>query len=72
LDNFIEWLDERVEDRMVNGFCNQRRDFLQYFIDAKDENKNPVKKGDVMIEGVNLLGAGADTTTIGILACLGA
>jgi cytochrome P450 len=45
---------------------------LQHFINAKDQNGQPVQKSDVMIEGVNILGAGADTTSIAILAVLGA
>ncbi|KAF7556309.1 hypothetical protein G7Z17_g1508 [Cylindrodendrum hubeiense] len=71
-DIFLEWLDERVEERMTQGLKDgQRRDMLQHYIEAKDPQGLPVKKGDVMIEGVNILGAGADTTTIGILAILG-
>jgi len=71
-DVFLDWLDRQVEDRMVNSLGDRRRDMLQHFIEAKDMSGNPVKKEDVMIEGVNLLGAGADTTAIGILACIGA
>jgi cytochrome P450 len=33
-------------------------------------SREPVKKRGVMIEGVNILGAGADITTIGILSIL--
>lgn len=72
---FLNWLDNRVEERyrsLRSDADNKRRDMLQVFIDAKDMSGNPVKKGDVMIEGVNILGAGADTTTVGILATLGA
>ncbi|KAH6983189.1 cytochrome P450 [Ilyonectria sp. MPI-CAGE-AT-0026] len=71
-DIFLDWLEERVEERMKHGLQHgQRRDMLQHYIEAKDPQGLPVKKGDVMIEGVNILGAGADTTTIGILAILG-
>ncbi|CAI4215965.1 unnamed protein product [Parascedosporium putredinis] len=69
---FLDWLDARVAERYRNGLGGKRRDLLQHFIEAKDMTGNPVKKEDVMIEGVNILGAGADTTTIGILATLGA
>lgn len=69
---FLNWLDNRVEERYRSGLGDKRRDMLQIFIDAKDMSGNPVRKEDVMIEGVNILGAGADTTTIGILATLGA
>lgn len=71
-DVFLDWLEKRVEERVDNGLKpGQRRDMLQHFVEAKDLQGVPVKKGDVMIEGVNILGAGADTTAIGILACLG-
>lgn len=69
---FLDWLDRRVTERMATGLGDRRRDMLQHFVEAKDMNKQPVKKGDVMIEGVNILGAGADTTSIAILAVLGA
>ncbi|KAJ4117574.1 hypothetical protein NW768_010939 [Fusarium equiseti] len=71
-DVFIDWLDGRVEERMTNGLLpGQRRDLLQHFIEAKDPQGEPVDKKDVMIEGVNILAAGSDTTAISILACLG-
>lgn len=71
-DVFIDWLDGRVEERMTNGLLpGQRRDLLQHFIEAKDPQGQPVGKRDVMIEGVNILAAGSDTTAISILACLG-
>lgn len=69
---FLNWLEKRVEERYRTGLGDKRRDLLQHFIEAKDTSGNPVKKADVMIEGVNILGAGADTTTIAILATLGA
>lgn len=69
---FLDWLEERVKDRLHSGLGEKRRDMLQHFVEAKDMNGQPVTKGDVMIEGVNILGAGADTTTVGILAILGA
>lgn len=69
---FLQWLEKRVEERMTNGLGDKRKDMLQHFVEAKDMHGRPVKKGDVMIEGVNILGAGADTTSIGILAVVGA
>ncbi|KAG7051926.1 cytochrome p450 [Colletotrichum scovillei] len=68
---FVDWLEVRVDERYRDGLGSQRRDMLQLFIDAKDMTGQPVTKGDVMMEGVNILGAGADTTTIGILSALG-
>jgi len=69
---FLQWLDKRVTERMRTGLGDKRKDMLQHFVEAKDMSGQPVKKGDVMIEGVNILGAGADTTSIGILAVMGA
>ncbi|OQE40057.1 hypothetical protein PENCOP_c006G00339 [Penicillium coprophilum] len=69
---FLQWLEKRVIERMENGLGDKRKDMLQHFVEAKDVNGQPVKKGDVMIEGVNILGAGADTTSISILAVMGA
>ncbi|KAL1982523.1 hypothetical protein VTN96DRAFT_1248 [Rasamsonia emersonii] len=69
---FLDWLDRRVSERMKNGLGDRRKDMLQHFIEAKDMDGKPVWKGDVMIEGVNILGAGADTTSIVILAVLSA
>jgi cytochrome P450 len=68
---FLNWLDARIDERMRNGLEDRRFDMLQYFINGKDPSGDPVTKGEVMIEGVNILGAGADTTAISILAVLG-
>ncbi|KAF5672039.1 cytochrome p450 [Fusarium heterosporum] len=71
-DVFIDWLDDRVEERMTDGLLpGQPRDLLQHFIEAKDPWGQQVSKREVMIEGVNILAAGSDTTAISILACLG-
>ncbi|KAM0543682.1 hypothetical protein ACHAO7_009306 [Fusarium culmorum] len=70
-DIFLDWLDNRVEERMTNGLLpNQRRDVLQNFIEAKDPHGQPASKEEVMIEGVNVLAGGSDTTAFGILSCL--
>jgi cytochrome P450 len=68
---FLTWLDKRIDERMRDGLGNRRFDMLQYFINGKNPSGEPVTKGEVMIEGVNILGAGADTTAISILAVLG-
>ncbi|KAI1131093.1 cytochrome P450 [Nemania abortiva] len=68
---FNDWVERQVDDRMRNGLRGARRDMLQHFIEAKDQNGNPVTKGDVVTEASNILGAGADTTAIGILAIIG-
>ncbi|KAH6670576.1 cytochrome P450 [Halenospora varia] len=65
---FLRWLEQRVTDRMKYGLGTRRRDMLQHFIEMKGIQGRPTGVGDVMIEGVNILGAGADTTSIAILA----
>ena len=71
-ETFVGWLDERVTKRMEEGPGAAHDDMLQYFIDGKMPDGQPVGKAEVMIEGINILGAGADTTAVAILAVLGA
>jgi cytochrome P450 len=68
---FLKWLEKRVTDRMKHGLGDRRRDMLQHFIEMKGIQGKQTGVYDVMIEGVNILGAGADTTSIAILAVLG-
>ncbi len=68
---FLRRLEQRVTDRMEHGLGTRRRDMLQHFIEMKGIQGQPTGAGDAMIEGVNILGAGADTTSIAILAVLG-
>jgi len=69
---FLEWLERRVRDRMEHGLGDRRPDMLQHFLDMKGiQGQQRADVGDAMIEGVNILGAGADTTSVAILAVLG-
>lgn len=71
-ETFLGWLEKRVDQRMREGLAADRRpDMLQFFIDGKTPDGESVSKSEVMIEGVNILGVGADTTAIAILAILG-
>lgn len=70
-DHFITWMGERVDERMSKGLGDRRPDMLDYFINAKDSEGQPVTRSAVMMEIGNIVGAGADTTAIGILAILG-
>ncbi|KFZ20438.1 hypothetical protein V501_00140 [Pseudogymnoascus sp. VKM F-4519 (FW-2642)] len=70
-ENFLGWLEKRVDQRMHEGLGDRRPGLLQYFIYGKTPDGNPVMKAaEVMIEGVNILGAGADTTAIAIFAVM--
>lgn len=70
-ESFLGWLSERVDKRMTEGLGDRRHDMLQFFIEGKSPDGSPVSKAEVMIEGVNIIGAGADTTAVAILAVLG-
>lgn len=72
LQIFEDWLNARVTERMSNGLGDRRRDMLQYFIEAKDQQGEPLSQKAVMSEAANVLGAGADTTAVAILAVIGA
>jgi len=70
-ETFMGWLKERVSQRLKNETDQPHSDMLQYFIGGKTPDGEPVTKAEVMIEAVNILGAGADTTAVAILAVLG-
>lgn len=51
-ENFLGWLEKRVDQRMHEGLGGRRLDLLQYFINGKTPDGNPVMKAaKVMIEG---------------------
>ena len=69
---FLIWLEKHVKGRMKHGLGDRRRDMLQHFLEMKGvQGRTIAGVGGAMIEGVNILGAGADTTSIAILAVLG-
>lgn len=50
-ENFLGWLEKRVDQRMHEGLSDRRPDLLQYFINGKTPDGNPVMKAaEVMIE----------------------
>lgn len=66
-----EWIYTRVDERMKAGLGDRRPDMLQYFIEAKTSNGKPMSRDEVMMELLNIVGAGADTTAIAISVVLG-
>lgn len=70
-DHFLAWLAKRVEVRMSPKSNNTRKDLMQYFIDAKDQRNQPVSKADIMSDGMNLVAAGSETTSIALCAIIG-
>ncbi|PWN92576.1 cytochrome P450 [Acaromyces ingoldii] len=69
-EDFIKWLDERVRCRQDGTEPAKRHDMLESFRTPKGDDEQ-VTHPEVMVEAINLLGAGADTTSIGIRAVLG-
>jgi hypothetical protein len=67
---FVSGIDKRILDRRERGKV-ERRDMLQYFFEAKTDAGLPLPYGDILSECRNVIGAGADTTSIGIKAVLG-
>jgi cytochrome P450 len=68
--NFLAQVNDRILRRRAQG-NSERRDMLQQFFEAKTDKGEPISHADVLSEAANVLGAGADTTSIGIKACLG-
>lgn len=69
---FQQWLYGQCKARMDKPEVdNRRRDMLDHFISMKEPNGQPVQIPGVMIEGGNLIGAGADTTSAGISSVIG-
>ena len=67
---FREWLTKSVADRYYSDKQREEKDMLQYFIEAKDREGNPNTFNSVLTEAGNVLGAGADTVSIGIRAIM--
>ncbi|PYI26716.1 cytochrome P450 [Aspergillus indologenus CBS 114.80] len=73
---FREWSVTRVRARMQERSAagppdqSPRKDMLHHFVQMKDAQGNPASEGEVLIEAMNIIGAGADTTAIGMRACL--
>ncbi|KAJ9605739.1 hypothetical protein H2200_009588 [Cladophialophora chaetospira] len=67
---FQSWCAERVQSRMENTEPGTREDMLTHFIRMKDDKGESAAFPEVLMETMNLVGAGADTTSIGMRTCL--
>ena len=67
---FKAWTENRVILRREGKEGSARKDMLTHFLNAKNDQGQPLTHGEVMIEAMNIIGAGADTTSIGIRSCL--
>ncbi|KAH7067216.1 cytochrome P450 [Paraphoma chrysanthemicola] len=68
--DFQQWTLKQVQQRLDHIDEVDREDMLQHFCRMENANKEPVRLGEVVIEAMNLIGAGADTTSIGMRSCL--
>jgi len=69
---FMKFLVQQINRRRQRGPPEQSEgDLLDHFLCMKDADGNLVKDSEVMTEAGNILGAGADTTAIGISTVLG-
>lgn len=66
---YLREVGERVKARRELG-RSERRDFLQQLFEAKGSDGQPLSHPDIMSEASNILGAGGDTTSIGLKACI--
>ncbi|KPI39697.1 Pisatin demethylase [Cyphellophora attinorum] len=72
---FQDWSKDKVEPRFAaarqeKSVTEGRSDMLAHFLKMRDQDGNPARFEEVLSEALNLVGAGADTTSIAIRACL--
>ncbi|KAL2828857.1 cytochrome P450 [Aspergillus pseudoustus] len=67
---FRGWSEKKVQNRLDHLDSSPREDLLSHFCRMKKQNGEPAAFREVLIEAMNLVGAGADTTSIGIRSCL--
>ncbi|KAK4493587.1 hypothetical protein PRZ48_015254 [Zasmidium cellare] len=67
---FDKWTADRLEVRRKSEGKEEREDMLSHFMKIKAPDGGPADDKDVLMEALNLIGAGADTTSIAMRACL--
>ncbi|CAK7218969.1 hypothetical protein SEUCBS140593_003734 [Sporothrix eucalyptigena] len=70
---FHMWNREQLAKRLAEPAeerATRKRDMLDHFISMKEPDGSPATQGSILIEGGNIIGAGADTTSIGIRTVL--
>ncbi|KXH40984.1 hypothetical protein CNYM01_05460 [Colletotrichum nymphaeae SA-01] len=67
---FRNWSAMRVQKRLDNPEMTGREDLLAHFCRMKDLEGKPASFVEILVEAMNLVGAGADTTSIGMRTCL--
>ncbi|KAH6703176.1 cytochrome P450 [Leptodontidium sp. MPI-SDFR-AT-0119] len=68
---FRNWSTEKVRARMIEKRDGiEHPDMLGHFVNMKAQNGEPASFPEVLVEAMNLIGAGADTTSIGMRTCI--
>ncbi|KAI1611225.1 cytochrome P450 [Exophiala viscosa] len=67
---FRDWTAEQIRKRLQTIETTKRDDLLTHFCRMKAADGGPAAFEAILIEAMNLIGAGADTTSIGMRACL--
>ncbi|KAK5054410.1 hypothetical protein LTR84_001300 [Exophiala bonariae] len=67
---FQKWSADKVRSRMGNDGAGGREDMLAHFIRMKNDQGEQASFPEVLIEAMNIIGAGADTTSIGMRSCM--
>ncbi|KAH7388967.1 cytochrome P450 [Cadophora sp. MPI-SDFR-AT-0126] len=68
---FRDWSSEKVKARMTEKKEGiEHPDMLGHFVNMKAQNGGPASFQEVLGEALNLVGAGADTTSIGMRSCI--
>ncbi|KAF9894565.1 hypothetical protein FE257_006450 [Aspergillus nanangensis] len=68
---FANWTKKKVDARRQSDAPSDREDMLAHFIRMKSiDGDHPASDIEVIAESMNIIGAGADTTSIGMRTCL--
>jgi cytochrome P450 len=69
--HFPIWVKQQLDKRRAEPKDSQRkRDMLDHFVDMKERDGRPASDPSIFVEVGNIIGAGADTTSIGIRTVL--
>ncbi|KAJ5382246.1 hypothetical protein N7517_000157 [Penicillium concentricum] len=68
--HFQRWSSEQVRKRQEGKNISERKDMLYHFINMKGPDGAPASHGEILMETLNIVGAGADTTSIGMRSTL--
>ncbi|USW56079.1 Putative cytochrome P450 [Septoria linicola] len=66
------WTTKQITDRQAKNEAGvqSREDMLAHFVRMKNEAGKPADVNEILLEGMNMIGAGADTTSVAMRTCL--